>query len=53
MKFDTLKEQHDKRKPEDFEIDFGMYFILKLLLASWALQNCHLSIKIAGALQNT
>ncbi|XP_017231439.1 uncharacterized protein LOC108205856 isoform X3 [Daucus carota subsp. sativus] len=22
VKFDTLKEQHDKRKPEDFEIDF-------------------------------
>ena len=24
MKFDTLKEQHAKRNPEDLEIDFGM-----------------------------
>lgn len=28
MKFDTLKEQHAKRNPEDLEIDFGMRFTL-------------------------
>lgn len=38
VKFDTLKEQHDKRIPEDFEIDLGMFFMLKLvLIASLAL----------------
>lgn len=51
VKFDTLKEQHDKRNPEDFEIDYGVSFMLKSIsLASWALQNCYLSIQIAGAL---
>lgn len=39
VKFDTLKEQHDKRNPEDFEIDLGMSFMLKLILiASWAIK---------------
>lgn len=27
IKFDTLKELHAKRKPEDLEIDYGMCFL--------------------------
>lgn len=25
MKFETLKEQHARRNPEDLEIDYGMF----------------------------
>lgn len=33
MKFDTLKEQHAKRNPEDLEIDYGMCLIFSFLFS--------------------
>lgn len=34
MKFETLKEQHAKRKPEDLEIDYGIYYTQQLCYSS-------------------
>lgn len=38
MKFETLKEQHAKRNPEDLIIDYGNYlFYFVFIINLWAL----------------
>lgn len=46
MKFDTLKEQHAKRNPEDLEIDYGMRDSSKSYVVDLPLkeQNTNISI---------
>lgn len=39
MKFETLKEQHAKRNPEDLEIDYGMCGSSKSYILDLPLKN--------------